>query len=220
MKIYFFPGLGADSSLAPLHVLPGYEIEWVEWPKGNWSSWDEFIQKILNENRIKPNQIFVGISFGGLVAQRLTEKVSPNKIILIGSLQSAQEISIPLRLLSKILWLVPSFCFEIRLLPKFLIQTCFGINRERDVRLFYKMASRINGSRVKALIHLALSKNHVPKKHYSIFSIHGSKDKIIPSKNRTDAYLIKDGGHLISMTHSEEINKAILSRIEDVRLGK
>jgi hypothetical protein len=69
MKVYFFPGLGADASLSRYHNLPGHDVEWVNWPKNIPNSWGQFDNDLLNETNIENGSVFIGISFGGMVAQ-------------------------------------------------------------------------------------------------------------------------------------------------------
>jgi pimeloyl-ACP methyl ester carboxylesterase len=215
MKIYFFPGLGADSSLAPFHILPGIEVQWIDWPIEFGKSWDDFIREILIENKFEPDSVFAGISFGGLVAQRLAHKIKPRKIILIGSLQSSKDISPLLKTLSHLARFVPSTLFKFSLLPTWLIRYYFGIEKAADLSLFLKMASKIDGKMAKTLINLALSYSGIPVVGFPIQIIHGTADKIIPWKNKKKGTEISGGGHLISMTHSNQINEAILNRIKE-----
>ena len=173
MKIYFFPGLGADESLSGYHPISGFEVTWVRWPSNFGTNWTEFISNILLENKIDTDSIFIGISFGGLVAQRLAQKIRPKKIILIGSLSSNDSIS-----------------------------------------FFYKMAGCLRSDQTKELIHLVFENGEFQKYNGPLLRIHGTKDRIISKKNETIDLIIHEGGHLISMTHSEEINAFIKGEIQ------
>ncbi|MDB5047562.1 MAG: hypothetical protein JWO30_633 [Fibrobacteres bacterium] len=207
--LYFFPGLGADASLAPMHLIPGYEIHWIEWPKRFGASWDGFIRELMDENDIEENAVYVGISFGGLVAQRMAQEIRPRKIIFVGSLQTSRSISFPFRLLSPFVPILPRFCFRLGLLPRWLIRYFFGIKRPEDVGLFYRMAEKLNGMKAKKLVELALSEKDGPDGTIPTLSIHGMNDKIIPAANRFVDIEIHGGGHLISMTHPKQVNEAI-----------
>ncbi len=214
MKIYFFPGLGADSSLANFHKIQGYETKWIEWPKEFGSTWNEFINKILSQNSIEPNGIYVGISFGGLVAQHLANIISPKKIILVGSLKTKKDISVLLLLFLPAIKFVPSLFFKIDFLPEFLIKYFFGIQRTEDVILFKQMAGRISNDNSKKLIMLVVENRQIFGLSDRTISIHGDRDKILPIGKQFIDYKIKNGGHLISMTHQGQVNESILECIQ------
>ena len=60
MKVYFFPGLGADESLARFHPLPGHDVEWVRRPRRIADAWDGFLRDLLEGNSIEEGAAFVG----------------------------------------------------------------------------------------------------------------------------------------------------------------
>jgi len=53
-----------------------------------------------------------------------------------------------------------------------------------------------------------------PLEHTPVFQIHGRRDWVIPA-SRVDAdEVIRDGGHLINLTHADEVN-ALIDRAAD-----
>jgi pimeloyl-ACP methyl ester carboxylesterase len=214
-KAYFFPGLGADASLAPYHCIPGLEIEWVKWPSVIRPSWDHFLADLLRENKIEEGAIFLGISFGGLVAVRMAERKRPAAIILIGSLVSTRAISPLLRPVRFLVRAVPAFLFNSNWVPAWVVAYFFGIRKDDHLAHFFRMAKGYTSSQAKGLVRLALSAprtgNFAPT-----YAIHGGKDRILPARYREPGFLVKDGGHLLSMTHAEEVNGAISDWLGEV----
>lgn len=208
MKAYFFPGLGADKTLAPYHQIPELEIEWVNWPSHIRTNWENFLQDLLRENDIQPGSLFIGISFGGLVATRLAKLIPPSGIILVGSLVDAKAVLPIFRILKRVLPCIPGFAFNLGWVPSRFISYFFGIRRKAHLTHFKRMAGGYSPQQTKALIQLALSaspmENRVP-----IYAIHGEKDRILPYKKAQSGYLVRQGGHLLSMTHADEVNDAI-----------
>jgi pimeloyl-ACP methyl ester carboxylesterase len=221
MKVYFFPGLGADDSLAPFHRLPGHDVEWVAWPKVIRNDWPGFDESILRENRIEAGAVFVGISFGGMVAQRIARVKRPAALILIGSLTGPDSISPWLRAFKPVLRFFPAFFFDMRLAPKSLVTWFFGIHAQAHVALLYDMARKLPPIDFKILNQLALGfeAGHgtmaVP-----VFRIHGGRDRIILARAEHREKIIPTGGHLISMTHQEEVNAFVLDRIDSIRKNR
>src|SRR5574341_699495 len=130
MKIYFFPGLGADETLAKYHRLEGHDIEWMRWPEQIKANWDEFLEDFQQVNKIEEGAIFAGISFGGVVAQKLASRKKPKGLILISSFYSSKSVSPFLYLFKPILSYLPAFIFDVRLLPTFIARYFRGYGND------------------------------------------------------------------------------------------
>jgi pimeloyl-ACP methyl ester carboxylesterase len=214
VKIHFFPGLGADDSLAPFHRLPGHDVEWIAWPKDICNDWTAFEASILRENSIDSGAVFVGISFGGMVAQRIARIKKPAVIILIGSLTGPASISPWLRAFKPVLRFFPAFLFDMGLAPRPLVARFFGIRSKAHIALLYGMAGKLTPAYFKNLNRLALGFEAQPEMEGApVFRIHGGMDRIILAKGEPREKIIPAGGHLISMTHPEEVNAFIQEKM-------
>ncbi|MBW8887635.1 MAG: alpha/beta hydrolase [Fibrobacteres bacterium] len=210
MKVWFFPGLGADASLGPFHALPGYETAWVEWPVRASRDWPEFLSGLQEANPIRAGDVFIGISFGGMAAQMLAGQLRPSGIILISSCRSSRSIAPSLACFRPILPCIPSALFDMRLLPSVVSKRYFGIADPSHVDLLYAMARRLPPKRFKEITELCLDFLGPSLPEVPIFSIHGLRDRLIPAGRENRDVLIPDGGHLISMTHSAIVNARLL----------
>ena len=47
-----------------------------------------------------------------------------------------------------------------------------------------------------------------------VFQIHGGRDLLIPARSVDADTVIPDGGHMINLTHAEEVNALIAKAIE------
>jgi pimeloyl-ACP methyl ester carboxylesterase len=57
-----------------------------------------------------------------------------------------------------------------------------------------------------------LSWESTPLKGVPVFQIHGRRDPLIPARRVEADVMIPDGGHLINMTHADEVN-AFMARL-------
>ncbi len=210
----FFPGLGADSTLAAYHQLRDSECVWVEWPKVIPEDWDEFLRLLERQIPTKPDLRFVGISFGGLVALGMAQRIPPAKgVFLVGSLSDRSALRPLFRVLLPIAIHLPVFCFDLRLVPCWAIGWVFGIRDPEYLRHFRTMAERLPPRSVRALCRLIARWHPVDVSHTSA-RIHGRRDRLIgPVRTAT----LLDGGHLISMTNSAEINAWLESSTLDFK---
>lgn len=207
----FFPGLGADSSLAKYHELVGVDCVWVEWPDLIAPDWDNFADSLLRQIPSGVPLRFIGISFGGLAALKMAEHLHlDGGVFLIGAPTSRSDLRWPFRLALPFVRWLPIAAFDLRILPKCVIGHFFGIHESRHLDEFLVMASRIPARSVKNLCYLI--RRWDPPSNIDVRRIHGTNDRIIKPDPRSTK--IVGGGHLISMTHSEEVNAWLEYQIE------
>lgn len=202
MTTVFFPGLGADSTLAAFHRLRDSECVWVEWPETIPEDWNAFLEIMQRQIPTQTDLRYVGISFGGLVALGMARRLPPaHGVFLIGSLSERGALRPLFRCLLPIAIRLPAFCFDLRLVPSWAIRRAFGIHHPEHLRHFRTMARRLPPRSVRALCRLIATWR--PVETSPTARIHGCGDRIL--RPVPGAHLL-DGGHLISMTHSREIN--------------
>lgn len=201
----FFPGLGADSSLARFHPVTDGDVVWIEWPDPIPEDWGGFVEAIRRQIPAGRELRYVGISFGGLAALA-TARVQPpgGGVHLIGSLVDRSELMPLFRALLGVVSWIPEPLFDLRLVPDFLVRHFFGIRDPGHLALFRAMAARLPAKSVKSLCKL-IGAWVAPEAMVDVHRVHGVADRIIRAPSRNG--LLLDGGHLISMTHAEEINR-------------
>jgi pimeloyl-ACP methyl ester carboxylesterase len=203
MLTIFFPGLGADSTLAKYHRIPDGESLWIEWPNPIPETWVEFVDAMIRQIPSCRDLRFVGISFGGLAALATAQRLQPvGGLYLVGSLVDRSELRFPIRqMLAMIPWL-PTWLFDLNLVPTWAIRYVFGIREPAHLADFRTMANRLPARSVKRLCVLVAGWS--PRDVGNVHRIHGSRDRIL--QGPANGAKIIEGGHLISMTHSNQIN--------------
>jgi pimeloyl-ACP methyl ester carboxylesterase len=201
----FFPGLGADSTLAAFHQLSDSDCVWIEWPESISEDWDTFLESLEGQIPVVADLRYVGISFGGLVALGMSKRKPATKgVFLVGSLVDRREVRAPFRWALAAAIHLPSFFFDLRLVPGWAIQFAFGIRDPEHLRHFQVMARRLPPRSVRSLCRLIAKWSPVDTRPSA--RIHGRSDRML--RPRSDATFL-DGGHLISMTNSAEINELL-----------
>jgi hypothetical protein len=106
-----------------------------------------------------------------------------------------------------------------RLLPASLLKDSniitnwfFGVGTKFDQNLLKRILLETNTVFLKWAIDKIVSWSNVDYPD-NIFHIHGSSDRILPSKYVTCDRIIKDGGHLMILNKAEEIGKILRSII-------
>lgn len=213
MKVYFFPGMGADESLARFHVLPGHDVEWVRWPRRFAPDWNGFIQSLRDENRIMEGAVYIGISFGGMTALKLAESIRPRGVILISSCRSSRSVAPMLRFWKPFIPLLPRSLFDPGWLPRPLAARYFGLRKQEHIDLLFEMGRKLAPGHFRSLISLALRFDAGDLAGLPVFSVHGAEDRMIPARGESRDEIVRGAGHLVSMTHSDLVNAKLLAWI-------
>ena len=153
--------------------------------------------------------ILGGVSMGGMIAYEMARHRKPDAVVLIASCRTRQSLRhgfharrtvvpwLPVGIWSVAKWLAPSVLAGSRRYD--------AAAQSRLVRMFQEMDS--------AFMHWALSAilgwNPTLLAGVRVFQIHGGRDLMIPARSVDADTLIADGGHMINLTHAEEVNAFI-----------
>jgi pimeloyl-ACP methyl ester carboxylesterase len=102
-------------------------------------------------------------------------------------------------------------------LPTFIARYFRGHGNDEAASILYGMMRKLGTRNIKNMCILSLNVRTEEEFDYPIISIHGEKDRIISSKPRNVDHIIKKGGHIISISHHDEINEIILDWIKGVK---
>jgi hypothetical protein len=211
--IYFFSGLGADSSAFVNLKLPGYHKVYISWipplPKESLTHYAERIKSQIKEK----NPYIIGLSFGGMVAVEVSKQIEVDKMVLISSARTKNDLSE-----------VQSFFMRLGLYriipgsllkkPNFLTYSYFGAQSPKDKVALMKL---LRGTDVTffrwALRSIACWDNKQPPER--TIQIHGTADRIIAYRNVHPDYSIKGGGHLMVFNKADTISKIIMKYLHD-----
>ena len=191
--------MGADSRM---YSHPSYQtlknVKFINWPSyKNEQSITQLASRIIIEHNISKNQNIGGSSLGGIVACEITKQINVNSLFLIGSTQSPANINISLKKLSN---------FS-KYAPIKLIQFLAGKTSVYTGNIVLEMFNEANHNFIKNMSKAIFewSGNMLP--NCKVYAIHGKHDTVIrPPKG--DVTLI-NGGHLIAITHANEVAKFI-----------
>ena len=92
--IYLFPGMGADRRMYPdpWHSLT--PRQYVEWPSyAGETSIHGLAKRIIADQNIKPDNLLVGSSLGGIAACEIAKMTPVSRLVLVGSAKSREEIN-------------------------------------------------------------------------------------------------------------------------------
>lgn len=206
-NVYFVSGLGADHRVfqfLTLHNVKQTHICWIA-PKNKENIQDYALRLIAQIDTSQP-VILIGVSFGGIIAQEIAQHIPTEKVIIISSIKSWKELSLPMRL-------IRATQFH-KLFPTPLLQWLnlltanyyFGIESPQESKLLKTIIKDSD----EAFTLWAMDAIINWKSNYqtpNLVHLHGTKDRIFPNKNIKNVQWIEQGGHFMIANKADEISK-------------
>jgi pimeloyl-ACP methyl ester carboxylesterase len=205
--IYIFSGLGVDERVFKNLNFTGFEITFIKWLKPDSNEGIEDYAKRLIIQINTENPVLIGLSFGGMVAMEVAKLITTEKIILIASAKSFKQIPYYYRWAGYLKFhkLLPA-----KLLKKhsFISNWAFGVDVEKDRILLREILKDLDSNFLKwAIDKIVCWKNFtVPS---NIIHIHGDDDRILPIRFVNPDFLVKNGGHFMTVNKSKEITELL-----------
>jgi len=214
IHIYFIPGLAANSKIFEYLTFPKeqFELYFLEWilPLAENETISNYAQRMA-ENIKHKKPVLIGVSFGGIIAQEMAKFIDTQKVIIISSIKSNQELPKRLKLvqITKAYKLFPTKVIEnLEDYTKYFL----GDFLKKRANTYKKYLSIRNPLYLNWAIYNVLhwqQKTPLSK----IIHIHGTEDNVFTIKNIKNCIKIKGGTHIMILTKSKKILKIILKTL-------
>ena len=208
MKVYFLPGIAADERLFKHIRLPaGFETVYINYIKPLKNETLHAYASRLAE-KIDSTEPFciLGTSLGGIMAIEISNSLNPVSTIIIGSVPVASQLPGYYRGISRmgIQKLVPGELYKISAI----IKHYFSSSPAEDKKIHIGMIRDADPSFIRWGINAVLNWTNaqMPK---NLIHIHGTRDEVFPYSYTSPTHTIRKGGHVIVITHAEEINQIL-----------
>jgi len=202
--LYFISGLGADR-----RVFVNLEKEFPDHKHIEWEipqkeeSLAAYSQRLIDQIDLTREVILVGESFGGVIAQEIALLIPVKKLVLLSSIKNEQEMDWKLRMVSKLNLhrLFPASV--LKFLNRFTADYYFSVKSREESRLLQQIINDTDPVFMTWAIDRLMHWHQ--RKQLPLLHIHGTSDRIFPSKYIKNAVMIKNGGHLMILDQAEEI---------------
>ena len=205
--IYLISGLGADKRAFQRLKFEGFDITCLDWikPVKNESLEDYCVRLVDQIKHFRP--ILIGLSFGGVVAIEIAKIIEVEKIILISSVETKNQLPLYLRIVG-----ILGLC---KLVPISKLKTSgalsewfFGVTCEQEKKMLNEILADTNPDFLLwAFAKIPTWQNK--RVHPNTFHIHGEEDRIFPIKNIKPVIPIQGGSHFMILNRAEEISRKV-----------
>jgi pimeloyl-ACP methyl ester carboxylesterase len=206
-KIYVFSGLGADRRVFERLTIPGelIHIDWLTpFPGENLQ---QYCKRLIEENNLEPDQILLGVSFGGIVAIEVAKLIPVKQVIIISSVQHSSNIPLLFRI-AGYLHLYKFLPYSLLKRPNIFLRFAFSPISDEDYTLLKRIVADTETSFLKwAIEQILLWRNDSPVKN--LIHLHGTSDKLFPFRSNSNTITIPHGGHFMIYNQAAEISEII-----------
>jgi len=206
--IYFFSGLGADSTVFANLKLPGYHKVYIQWIDALPNETLPHYAERLRSQITVENPYIVGLSFGGMIAVEVSKQIEVRKMVLISSARTKNDLNRfqAFFMRAGLYHIVPGILLR---QSNFFMYHYFGTKAPKDKQELMKLLSNTDIKFFRwALKSIACWDNTQPPER--TIQIHGTADRIISCRKLHPEYRIKGGGHLMVYNKADTISKIIL----------
>ena len=213
MNLYFISGLGADERMFQKLTLPEeFKINHVKWPE---LSDDETLQtyciKISKTIDTSQEFIFIGLSFGGIIATEISKFLQPKLTIIISSIATRNELPFYYKIFGvlRLNKLVPVYLFN-KVYP--FTYWYFGVTQQKDKLLLKEIIHDTSPKFLNWAINEILNwQNNV--RPDNLYHLHGTNDRLFPFKFTKADIGLKNCGHLMVHINANSISDLIKTRL-------
>lgn len=207
IPVYLMPGMAAKATIFERIKLPDdqFKIYWLEWmiPEDNESL--EHYAKRMIQNIKHENPVLLGVSFGGILVQEMSNFMKLRKLIVVSSVKSRHEL--PKRM--KIAKFIKAYKYApTQLLSNLDVFKKYAFNDTISKRIdLYKTYLAVNDKRyldwaLKEMLHWDQEEPNA-----DAIYINGDKDAIFTHSCDGDCIVVKGGTHIMVVTKYKWFNE-------------
>ena len=207
--IFCISGLGADERAFSKLKIHGHQLKVIPWLQPRPKETLEHYTARMRAGITEENPILMGLSFGGMVCIEIAKQIKVEKIIIISSIKSSEELPLWMRTVAKLklnkILPVGSSKLTAPLQNHFL-----GVSTSEEKEMVSISRKKATKQYTDWAVHQAINwKNDW--QHPEIYHIHGDNDRMFPIKKVKPQYILKDAGHFMIMNRAGEVSECINS---------
>lgn len=219
MQIYLIPGLGFDCRIFQKLDFKHNQVHHINWiePKRKEHIRDYAIRMLGKAQHSQEKVVLIGHSLGGIIAQEYAVTFPVEKVILISSIQSRNELPMLFKSIAP-LGLQYTFTKGLCINTVQYWGKQHGYETSEEVTLFKSMVGSYSNTYLRwALKALSTWQTPAFPHHQAIHHIHGTHDKTFPFKLiKRPGVTISGGGHFMVFKRSDVVNDALREELKKI----
>ncbi len=206
-RLILLPGLGTDARLFEPQRRAFERLEVPDWlPPERNESLADYARRMAEGIDATPRFYLGGMSLGGMVAFEMAKVLEPECVFLIASSTSTAYVPWQHRFNA---WLLRWLPFN-PLRRKSKLMRCsvprLGARTPEQEKLAADMLRDADPAFMRWAVLAIVGWRPVGEPTCPVYCIHGSDDRLIPLRAVRAGRVVEGGGHLINLTHADEVN--------------
>ena len=206
IHVYFMPGMAASSAIFERIKLSEevFEMHLLEWVLPEKKETLQQYAKRMAEKITHENPVLIGVSFGGILVQEMSQFVNPKKVIIISSVKSNKELPRRMKIAktTKAYKILPtSLAQNVEALAKY----AFGDLIKQRVKLYERYMTMRDKNYLDWAIEQVVCWDRIEMDE-NVIHIHGDADEVFPSKNIKEYINVKGGTHIMILNRFRWFN--------------
>lgn len=216
---YIFSGLGADERVFDLIDFGHFSPIFIPWEKVELDQSLESYVKQLSKNIQTPNPILIGISFGGMIAQEMSDLFENCPVLIISSVKTRIQLPVFMRAGGRVSLhkLIP---IKLVLKNKWMNHWLFGTKTEHEKKVLDQILEDSDPVFTKWAIHQITAWKRRVEIPAKVIHIHGDQDRIFGIGNLNPDYIIPGGTHFMTVSKYEKVSKVIQEALSKLANSK
>jgi len=208
-KQYFISGLGADETAFQKLADFGTTKIMVKWLKNlPDETLRSYAERLIKKYQIQQEDIIVGLSFGGLIAQQIAEILNSKFVILVSSFRTKDDLKLLINkgLNLKLHRLIPDFKPPI---IDEIIASYLNSGSRLSKPVLKQMIEKTDVQLMKWSIEKIYQQEQPLSEAVMKYNLIGGKDKIVKTWRNESTYVIDSGSHFMVYDNAEEVSAVI-----------
>lgn len=209
-RLVLIPGMGADGRLFEPQRRHGFHFDIPVLTEPNRrDTLATYAERIREQLDLTAPCVVGGVSFGGMLACELARVCGARCAILIASCRNRSGVPSHYRVLEVISRVIPDGIIQRRAVVSGRVFAALECITEEQKQTVMQMSRDVAVPQLRRIARMLLQWNAPEEWPFPIHQIHGDADRIIPLKRVEPDEVVAGGGHLINMTHAEQVNAFI-----------
>ncbi len=214
-QLVLLPGMGADERLFEhqRRAFPNLMVPpWIESLDSETIS--AYASRLADTIKVSRPFYLGGVSFGGMVALEMAERLGPEAVFLIGSARSSASIPFFWKTMERLTRFAPIEVVEALSEWNPFFARKFGLLTAEQKDLFMTMLKDADMKFIRWGCRALMDWQGPKSSEIPVHHIHGAEDKLIPPRLAEADRLVPGAGHLLNLSHPPEVNAILLELIE------
>lgn len=208
-RIFFISGLGANERAFSRIGEVGCEKIMVKWMANEKNeTLKEYAERLIKQYEIKSRDLVAGLSFGGLVAQKIAAITGQQKVILISGFRDKNDLRLPFRqaLNTGLYRLLPSIRVPY---VDSMIANILNSGTADSKTVLREMVRSMDYRLMKWSLEQIANTGDNTNKDVLLHNIIGDRDRIVRLWRNDTTYVVKGGSHFMVYDRAEEVTNII-----------